>query len=162
MRPASGWLLIVGLNSMNYAFTAFALGFGGVAFVTMAEVGSGSRVIDFKTASLDDRHSWTDRKAKSIKSVARFFLPNGRGPGALNFYLKEIVSRPARSMMEIMIDVKVPYRAQVGTIPKSKFLKSFCKNYVQLGFYKQGVRLIANFRNQRKKLVISQNFSSTP
>lgn len=156
MLPASTPSYVFGDEIMNYAITAFAIGFGVMAFVTMADVSGGSRNIDFKTASLEERQSWMDGKAKSIKTAARFFLPSGRGPMALNMFLKDIVKRPARSEMEMIIDVKVPYGARVGTIPKSKFLKSFCKKYIKLGFYEQGVRLIANFRNKRKKTGIAR------
>lgn len=137
---------------MNYLIVICSIVVGAFAFVMMADVsGSGSSGIDFKTATAEERQAWMDDKAQGLKTAARFFLPSGRGPMALNFYLNDIVTRPEARQMEIIVDVKVPYGAEVGVIPKLQFLESFCKNYVKLGFYKQKIQLTVSFQNKKNR-----------
>ena len=130
-------------------FRHVALAVGILAFVLMSDVPGRSGGIDFQTASLEARQAWMDEKAESLKTAARYFLPSGRGPMSLSFRLKEIITRPESSSIDIIIDVKVPYGAEVGVVPKHQFLESFCKNYVKLDFYKQRIQMSVSFRNQK-------------
>ena len=140
---------------MNYVFICCSLAFGVLAFVVMADVSSGPG-IDYKTATPEERQAWMDGKAEKLKFAAKYFLPNGRGPKALNFYLKDIVTRPQARQLEMIVNVKVPYGAEVGTLPRSRFLDKFCKNYINMGFYRQRIELIVQFLNQKDKASIDR------
>lgn len=140
---------------MNYVIIFCSLAFGAFAFVMMADVSGGSN-IDYKTATPEERQAWMDDKAETLKTAAKFFLPSGRGPKALNFYLKEIVTRPESRQMEMIVDVRVPYGAEVGTLPRSKFLDTFCKNYISAGFYKQRIELVVKFLNKKRGTLIDR------
>ncbi|MEM9333177.1 MAG: hypothetical protein AAGA53_17775 [Pseudomonadota bacterium] len=135
---------------MKFVVVLLSIGVGVAAFAGMATLGAGP-AIDYKTASLEERQEWLEGQKKVISRAAKFFLPNGRGPAALNFYLKDVVTRADAGEIELLIDVKVPYGAKVGRIPKNKFLDTFCKNYINTGLYKQGIKLIANFKQRGGK-----------
>ncbi len=141
---------------MNYIIAIGGLAVGILAFVLMSDVTGRSGGIDFQTASLEARQAWMDEKAESLKTAARYFLPSGRGPMSLSFRLKEIITRPESSRIEMIIDVKVPYGAEVGVVPRHQFLESFCKNYVRLDFYKQRIQLVVSFRDKKDRSPITR------
>ena len=126
-----------------------SVGAGIAAFAGMATIGAGPS-IDFKTATIEERQAWMDGQKKVITKAAKWFLPSGRGPSELNFYLKDVINRSDVGEMELKIDVRVPYGATVRKIPRTKFLDSFCKSYVDTALYRQGVKLVANFNHQGK------------
>ena len=140
---------------MKYVLLIGSIIFGVVGFASMATIGAGPK-IDYKTATKEERQEWMDGQAKVIKTAAKYFLPSGQGPSSLNFYLRDVITRPDASEMEMLIDVKVPYGAKVQSIPKSKFLDTFCKSYIETALYKQSITLIAHFRNQSKKKRIAR------
>ncbi|MGI9352295.1 MAG: hypothetical protein ACR2O3_12090 [Rhizobiaceae bacterium] len=140
---------------MKAVVVLLSVGAGIVAFAGMATIGAGP-AIDFKTASIEERQVWMDSQKKVITKAAKWFLPSGRGPSELSFYLKDVVNRADAGEMELMIDVKVPYGAKVQRIPRTKFLDTFCKSYVDTALYNQGVKLIANFKHQSKKKRIAR------
>lgn len=142
---------------MHYVIVACSLAVGLLAFAMMRDAPSLSEPsFDYKTASIEERQAWMDGKAEKLRKAARFFLPSGRGPSALSFYLKDIVTRPESNRFEMNIDVKVPYGAEVGVIPKTKFLESFCKNYRKLGFYDSRINFVVNFRKKKDGSPISR------
>ena len=128
---------------MKFLIMCASIALGFLAFFTTSQLSADK--FNFREASTEERQEWLDKQASVFKKTARFFLPSGRGPSALNFYLDDVKTRPRRRELELMIRVKVPYGKSVYSVPEKDILPRFCKKYVRTALYKQDVRMIVNF-----------------
>lgn len=116
--------------------------FGAVTFVGAFLMMPGPTApFDYDTATVEDRQAFMDRQAKQMKRAARIFLPSGQGPKSLSFYLDEVVTRPERREIELIVRVQVPYGAQVSSLPRQEFMKRICGSYVKTQLYDHDVRM---------------------
>lgn len=132
---------------MKFFIMLAGVGVAVMAFISMASLGPPP--FDYDNATMEERQEWLDKQAAVFKKSARFFLPSGRGPSALNFFLDDVETDPAAKQMKLNIRVDVPYGASVSTPPQHKMMATMCKSYVKTALHREAVRMAVEFKSKK-------------
>ncbi len=139
---------------MKFLVGMFMVAMG--VFGLLNVVGAGGSNFDFKAATEEERLEWMEKQANALKTGARFFLPNGRGPSNVNFYLDEIKKKPRSREIEMIIRVKFPYGSSPYLADSSGVTDKLCKKFVKTGLYKNDITLVSTFNNDKGGAPLTQ------
>ena len=137
---------------MKYLLFAIMAGAAALGFINGATLGSSK--FDYDNATPEERQVWMDEQAAGMKKLSRFFMKNGYGPSAINFYLDEVVTRPERREMETVVRAEIPRGAAVGMVAESALLPKACKSYKRSALYKAGVKHVTSVKNKERGLMM--------